>query len=387
MQGIERAYLDVCIGAVIGANRTLMEVTTTEALNKTLYGKGDTLGLDASPEIIINKRLRDYDQHAILVTEELDEQARVRWPTDANPERQPLMFFSDPTDRSKMLKMFFEIIGKDQLAMPIGELMKRQDCITLWEDNFEKPATITGATTSITCVRKGSIIFSVILNYITQTIYVATPDGVFFMKLPEYTDSGLDLIDLGYIHAHGQILIFPTTRQTCLKPDDCKQFVTFLGKTGYRDNFRDSMVFVEEPDRFLHHSEPGGPARILYLSDLQRGYGPIGFIMANGEKIGEWIHWLAFAKFVENHDGGAKLLVYEISIERPWVKDRVLMSTPEPYSIFHTEDGVSYIDISQLRNFPRPNRFRSMLVVVPDDNERIIQRMQLFKYREVTAHL
>lgn len=387
MQGIERAYLDVCIGAVIAANRTLLEMTPTEALRRTNYGKGDTLGLDASPEIIIKKRLQDYDRHALLITEELDEVSRGRWPTDANPERQPLMFFSDPTDRSKMLKGFFEIIGNGSTVKTVGELMRERDSIALWEETYEKPASITGATTSITCVRKGTIIFSVVLNYVTQTIFIASPDGVFSLSLPSYADPALELVNLDYVHTHGHVLKFPPTRLTCHEPNDSKRFVTFLGKKGYRENFQDCMIFVEEPDKFLHHNEPGGPARVLYLSELQQGFGPIGFIMANGEKIGEWIHWLAFAKFVENHDGSTKLLVYEISIERPWVKDGVLMSTPEPYSIFHFEDGRPYIDISQLRNFAIPNRFRSMLVVVPADNERMIHIMQQFKYRDVSSHL
>ncbi|MBI2636864.1 MAG: hypothetical protein HYW81_01585, partial [Parcubacteria group bacterium] len=75
-----------------------MEATATEALRKVDYGKGEalgkTLGLDAIPEITIAGRLTAFDQHAILITEELDEQARRRWPTDSDPVRQPLMFFS-----------------------------------------------------------------------------------------------------------------------------------------------------------------------------------------------------------------------------------------------------------------------------------------------------
>ena len=76
MQGIERTYCDVCVNAVVGAWRALMETTATEALQKVNYGKGDalgkTLGLDAIPEITIAGRLAAFDQHAILITEELD---------------------------------------------------------------------------------------------------------------------------------------------------------------------------------------------------------------------------------------------------------------------------------------------------------------------------
>ena len=82
MQGIERKYCDVCISAVVGAWRELMDITAYEALRKTRYGKGDalgqTMGLDAIPELTISGRLKDFDEHAIFITEELDEQARRR---------------------------------------------------------------------------------------------------------------------------------------------------------------------------------------------------------------------------------------------------------------------------------------------------------------------
>src|SRR3989339_1055144 len=98
MQGIEKAYCDVCVKAVIAANRTLMETSATEALNRDRYGKVDTLGFDAIPEILIQKRIQEFDSHALLVTEELSEVTKLRWPTDSNPVKQPLMFFSDPMD-------------------------------------------------------------------------------------------------------------------------------------------------------------------------------------------------------------------------------------------------------------------------------------------------
>ena len=107
MQGIERAYCNVCINALVGAWSELMEASGTEALRESRYGKGDTLGLDAITEITIKNRLETFDSHAILITEELDDQAHRRWPTDSDPIKQPLMFFSDPTDRSAQLRLFF----------------------------------------------------------------------------------------------------------------------------------------------------------------------------------------------------------------------------------------------------------------------------------------
>lgn len=384
MQGIEMKYCDVCVGALIAAWRSLMEVSAAEALTMVKYGKSDTLGLDCIPEITISRRLKNFDGHAILVTEELDKVVKKRWPTDADPIKQPMLFFCDPTDRSDFLKKFIQEISKSNTYGKVGNLMIQPDCVTQWNEMFEKPATITGATSAITCVRKGEIIFSVILNYVTQTIFIAVPKGVYQMTLPNFIDPVLESINMDYVLQYGQSLSFLPSRVACPKSDDYKRFVTFLGKTGYRENFDDSMIFVEQPDDFLHHTKPGGPARILYLSELQKGFGPIGFILANGEKISEWIHWLSFAKYAKNKDGGQMLKVFEISIDRPWTKDGVLMSTSRPYSIFAADDSHSYLDVSRLRDFDSPSKFRSMLVVTPFDNERIINTMQQHEYREIS---
>lgn len=385
MQGIERGYCNTCISAVIAAWRSLMELTSVEALKKVRYGKGDTMGLDAVPEIIISQRLHEYDNHSILVTEELGRDVKSRWPTDSDPVRQPLMFFSDPTDRSKFLGIFFQEISTHQPNVMIGELMKDNACLDKWEEIGEKPAAITGATTAITCVRKGAIVFSVLLNYITQTIFIAVPDNVYYYRLPDYTDCNLDKIDYSHIVDHGETLYFPSAKSICRKPEDYRKFVTFLGKSGYRENFVDSQI-MDQPDEFLHHQEPGGPARILYLSELQKDFGPIGFILANGEKIIEWIHWLPFAKYASNKlsSNGPSLKVFEICLERPWTKDGILMSTSAPYSIFCLENGSHFLDISRLKNFANPSRFRSMLVITQSDNERVISMMKQYQYREVS---
>ncbi len=384
MQGIERKYCDVCINALIGAWRELMDINCAETLRDVRYGKGDTLGLDAVPELVISKRLKDFDSHSILITEELDEQAHKRWPAGSDPIKQPLMFFCDPTDRSKQLKEFFERISKNNSLTKVGELMADCNPEKLWEEMFESPVTITGATASIACVRKGEIIFSVILNYITATIFVATDIGVYQYKLKSLSDPSNEKLTLADIHKNGKELHFPGVQELDYSLDDCKRFVTFLGKKGYRENFNDSMIFIEKPDTFLHHSEPPGPPRILYLSELQKKHGPIGFILSNGEKVGEWMHWLSFVKYARNESGGLALQVYEISLERPWTKNSILMSTSPPYSIFCDDEGKQYLDISRLRNFDHPSRFRSMIVIVPYDNERIIHILEQHQYREIT---
>lgn len=384
MQGIETTYCNICINALVGAWRGLMEASAAEALKRVHYGKSDTFGLDAIPEIIISSRLREFDQHALLITEELDDQARRRWPTDSDPIKQPLMFFSDPTDRSIQLHRFFGEISQQDPITKIGNHLANIDADEYWTKIFEGPAAITGPTTSITCVRKGEIIFSIILNLITKGLIVAADAGIFLYDLKPFTDESNEKITLAEILKQGRRIVFPGTRELHYSPDDCKRFVTFLGKEGYRENFNDSMLFVENPDQYLHHKEPPGPPRPLYLSDLQNKNGPIGFILSNGEKIGEWMHWLSFAKYARNENGGRALRVFEIFLARPWTKNGMLMSTSPAYSIFASPQDGNYLDISRLRHFERPSQFRSMLVVIRFDNERIIHVLQQHQYREVT---
>lgn len=385
MQGIERKYCDVCINALARAWRELMEVSGTEALRKVRYGKGDTLGLDAITEITIKGRLEQFDSHAILITEELDDQTSRRWPTDSDPVKQPLMFFCDPTDRSTQLKKFIERISRDDPMKKIVDLMAVCNPQEVWEEMFESPVAITGPSSAITCVRKGRVVFSVILNHLTAVLHVAADIGLFSYQLGNSSDPGNEQVDLAEIFKSGQRLHFPGVRNLGYTSDDCKRFVTFLGKTGYRENFNDSnLLFAEESDRFLHHREPPGPPRALYLSELQRGHGSVGFILANGEKIGEWMHWLPFVKFALNEGGGQALRAYEIALDRPWTKDGMLMSTSPEYSLFCEIGGEMYLDISRLRNFRRPSQFRCMMVVVPYDNERIIHILEQYQHREIT---
>ena len=385
MQGIETAYCNICINALIGAWRGLMEASATEALKCVNYGKVDTFGLDAITEIIIQSRLRAFDQHALLITEELDDQTLRRWPTDSDPVRQPLMFFSDPTDRSKQLHRFIKNISSADAIAKVGKYLDEIDTKDAWAKMFEGPAIITGSTTSITCVRKGQIIFSIILNFVTKTIVIAADIGIWIYELKSFNDLSNEQVTLSTILKGGERITFPGINDLQYTPDDCKRFVTFLGKEGYRENFDDSMIFVEKSDQYLHHKEPPGPPRALYLSNLQPKEEPVGFIMSNGEKIGEWMSWLSFVKFARNESDGRALRAFEIYLARPWTKNGMLMSTSPAYSIFcSTGPEEGYLDISRLRNFERPSQFRCMLVVIHYDNERIIHVLQQHHYREVT---
>ncbi len=249
---------------------------------------------------------------------------------------------------------------------------------------FEAPVSITGATSAITGVRKSEVIFSVILNYITQTIFVATPSGIFCLDLPDFDDNKLDLINLDYIFKKGKELKFLSATEMCKTADKSKRVVTFLGKDLYQENFNNSRIFLEDAKPFLHHTNPGGPSRILYLSELQKSHGPIGFILANGEKIGEWIHWLAFAKFAKTISGQNALDVFEITVTHPMYRDGILMTPSPAYSIFREQDRQYYLDVSRLKYYDKPSTFRAMLVVTQSDNDIIEYIMKQHVYRQIS---
>jgi hypothetical protein len=158
---------------------------------------------------------------------------------------------------------------------------------------------------------------------------------------------------------------------------------------GYPENFHDSKILSQEDvAKYLHHDEPGGPSRILYLSEFQHKDIPVGFILANGEKIGEWIHWLAFVKYAKNSQNNPSLKIFEVKIKRPWTKEGIIMSPFGPYSIFRHKKGEDkFLNISRLRDFDRPSHFRAMIVITFFDNETIINNMRRKNYNEVSESL
>jgi hypothetical protein len=152
------------------------------------------------------------------------------------------------------------------------------------------------------------------------------------------------------------------------------------------ENLNDSMVFLRDPTKLVVYDAPGGPSRILYLSSLNatKTKADLGFILANGEKITEWIHWLPFIRFAENEDGGPALKLFEVSIERPWTKEGILMSTSPTYSIFVERGGKDFeIDLGRLSHYSNPSQYRGMLVATSHDNERVANLMLQHGYREI----
>lgn len=382
MQGIERAYCDVCVHALLEANQTLMETSVIEAISTaTAYGKGDTLSLDAIPEIAIADSLSRFDPHAILITEELGAQQLAHRMIVSGRE-QPTLFFCDPTDRSAPLAAFLQKFQGEDPGRPVGEVLRDVSAVGAWEEHHGSPVAITGACAAITCVRDGIPIFSVLLNYITQEIVLVSNGGTRRVALPHYADGSYGTLSTNYILQQGTPIEFSPLARRAREYSDRRTFVTFLGKSGYRESFEACGIFSDPRQGQPFYDAPGGPARPFYLSCLFTKH-PVGFILANGEKIVEWIHWLTAVRFAEC-EGERVLQLFEVTHERPWTKGGVSMAPSPAYSIFRTDPkGRIRLDARLLCNFERPSQFRSTLVVAPSDNTWLLQVMRRCQYREI----
>lgn len=386
MFGIEEAYCDTLIRALLLANYALLEATIIDALQRTsVWGEADTLGLDAIPEIAILECLRSFDQYAIMLSDESGKDGNPLAMTDPESQGRSRTFFvCDPADRSAQLSDYLLRFNRDQdPSRKVAEALKHPQCRTDWETAFTGPCSITGALSAITCVRRGIPICSALLNYITQELFVACSAGVYRMAIPAHDDiESWQTIDFRRVQSCGKALHF---RQA--GPEHWKRFVTFLGKEGYKDNLLGSK-FINERTILgdLHYDQPGGPSRVLYLSELQPNDHAVGFILANGEKIGEWIHWFAFCRFAisPNDIRQPALRLYEISEERPYTKDGILMSPPPAYSIFRMADSLNrkfILDVDRLEGLANPSLYRGMLLVAASSNQTVLKNAKQHSHR------
>lgn len=397
MKGIERIYCDFAIRTVLGAALDLMRTPVAEVTRKQKIGKKDTLGMDAVPENSIREAVDGFFINPVLVTEETDHITRTYWPEDSDPDKQPLMFFADPMDRStkfgRFLKNFPATCGKSEIDL-VGDVIASPEAASYWEKEIDSisPIMISGATIALTCVNRGNIVVSVVMNIMTRTIFVACPSGVYVLHIcgdVEQMGKIHSAINLKMVERRGKKIHFGFNKNRCKTREDFIRFVSYVGNADYADNLSGSGVLPDYRSH-LYHDCPGGPSRILFLSDFQPSDSPIGFILANGEKIGEWIHWLAYVKFAKDAQGKNLFNIYEVTLVKPCTNDSILMSPLPPYSIFrHKSNSArsSFLNLSRLRELDRPSNFRSTVIVTRSDNIHIKNIMYGKGFHEISASL
>jgi len=381
MFGIEEAYCNAMVSGLIKANQALLDTTVEEAIAASYVPfKGDTLGIDQIPENTIANVLTEFDQYAVLITEERGEDANPLSRHTALTVRGPRTFFvCDPCDRSSPLCAYLRNHKRD--ARRVADVLMKKNAKENWEKAHSGPCSITGANAAITCVRRGLPICSALLNYITQEIIIACSAGIFHASLFDHDDANKLTLDSMNRTRH---LSFPYVNRASYK-----NFVTFVGKPerGYPQNLALTKLSKEDDlKQHLHYDQPGGPTRILYLTNQQAEQKTMGFILANGEKIGEWIHWLPFIRFAKREeDRGAEALhLFEITQDQSSLRDGYLMTPTEPYSVFkEVVEGRVVINVDKLGDFDNPSKYRATLLVVPASNDWAIGRAQQYGYREL----
>lgn len=365
MNGIEETYINSMIQTVLHANDALLDCSIKDAIgpNKAI-GKGDTLGLDAIPEFIIKDKILKFDPDSVVITEERGRDSVYNKEKDAFHGFRTL-FITDPMDRSSQLKKY--LLSEEDKTKKVADVIFSNNAVDNWENDNDHPATITGAFAAVTCIRQRIPICSVLLNYITQDLILACDHGVLCFSLQKrLSTEEISSININTISSEGKLITFSSAGA-----DFKHKYVAYLGKELYIKN-RNSMGFLGSPedmDLYLHYGLPGGPSRIFYLSDLQPENDGVGYIISNGEKITEWIHWLPVVRFGSREKRGISdaLDLYEIRLDQPWTNSGILMATSPIYSIVRGS-GTMKLDVDFLLKMPNPSHYRSTLIVLPKTN-------------------
>jgi hypothetical protein len=372
MTGLERQYLRQCVKALIGARRALLALDCATAVAGLRYGKSDTLTLDARPEqALIRSLCEGFDPYLQFVTEETGHHVRLKGKEDE------VVFFSDPMDRTVILAKFL----KGRTAQ-LDEVFADPATIPAWEKECGGPIELTGPYGSVTATRHHHILFNVMVNYITGRVYIAC-------------DGGCGVVDSADLFENGQRIQLKRTADllAALTPvefpglvahqgDAATRFVAYCQGEKYEGNLVASQVTqlpsmdaIRATNR-LAFDEPGGPARILYLSSL--GGGAVGYILSNGEKITEWLGWLAWVAHTSGH-----LRAYEISFDSSWTRDGVLMAPGEAYTVLGDDVRLRFgrrwklvrLNVLKLGFLENPSQYRSTLVVCPTSNDVLCARL------------
>lgn len=336
MSGIEVGYLAAAMSALDRARRILLQMTPEEAARRA-EGKHDSRLFDSACENAIAGELLAFDDRAAVLSEE-----RNRFHGDWTAAETT--YFIDPFDRSSVFEEQLAL-GKDHTT--VRELVR--------DEAFD----MRGAAApfgSVTCVRGGQIAFNAMLDYASGEIFVACPAMVQRGPIDVCPDPEALAVDGRPIHfereRHG------VTCACYLGEPEAKS------RGQYEASFHDMLGTAQPyPDAGLQR--PGGPARVLFLSDdseLTGGERP-AFVLSNGEKITEWLGWLAYARY------SRQLTIFELTAQAFPFRDDVLLAPPPNYSVFDVDlddDGgpLAYrLDLRRLVSFPNPSVYRGGIAV------------------------
>jgi hypothetical protein len=320
--------------------------------------KEDTLVLDSAPREAIQNHLETFDPKAAFVSEEYGwseyEKSQAR-----QAER---LYVTDELDKSKNLQSFLQSsLQEAPSTQTVAQVLESKDAAQEWERIFGGPIIVTGSTSALTCIQDGLPEFSLMINHITKEIVFASEAGIL-----RYTGPIKNLTIGKLLHEGESVQFLPLGNRA----DEASQrFVAFTRGDDYQNN----LVAAGLCRQGSYFNDPAGPPRPLYLSSLFTA-NPIGFIVSNGEKIGEWIHWLVYVRFAR-YRGEPILKLYEVMHGQSYERNNMLMSPGVNESLFIQQDGTYRLACNRLLTYERPGLFRSTLAVAPKDNQVVVRKM------------
>jgi hypothetical protein len=352
------SLLESCVRAALAGNKQLLSCNISKAVELVRYGKDDTLRIDMGPEKAIRKVLEPI---GVVVTEEKQKKKGRTY-------KGLVTFFVDPTDGSTQLKNFAMACHDQSSTQKMSDILGVDESVQAWGCVHGMPTSVTGACLAITCVADSRLVGTVIVNYITQEIFTASREGIYRLPIPQ--DGNLSYRE---VVSEKKTVDFYPLRGRVHGEYEKLTGMTYagVGKSGYEMNLASSLILKGEGRCVLVAKSPNGPGRPLFLSSLH--FDPIvGFIFSNGEKITEWIHWLSFVIFAKSEDGTQTLNVFEVlPLEIVHLIDGIPLQQGPDHSLFQRSGSRHVLDIKNLLRLAHPHRFRSTLVVAPNDNERI----------------
>jgi len=355
MEGIAIDLREMAIEALARAYDELSALQCGFAVKLAESGKDDTFSLDAIPEETIKSAVDHYDRDIVLITEETGKM----YSGEIGLEPTQTVLICDPTDRSIKLREFLQKLGKTHPEineMPVGQVFETYR--SQWTKKLGNPA-ISGASGSITAIRDGTILFNVMINYVTGEIFIADSMGTRKTSIPD-RDRGLDPVQLEF--------------STTTADPRSRDFATFLGKEGYEENMKKCNIGIHAKDCIDPWT--GGPMRILHFSELRNKN--VSFILSNGEKVCEWIGWLAWVKYAKDpkQSDEPALHAFRLFFESPRTKKLVLVAPAPHYSIFVSKDGEQKIDLERMFQLPDPSHYRETILIAPKENIRAVARVR-----------
>ncbi len=283
-----------------------------------------------------------YGNEGFIITEESG-----RIPKGERILRVSPVIVSDPVDRSSYLEDRIRKAQKEareggKRLATLGELFDAERARL-----GEERARLESCNGSVTLLKDQKFKYTVVLNYFTGEVFVASEDGVFSGNLP----SARSLDDI--------------TRPVRFRDVENLNIV-FYNKPGkYEENRLGTHLRFFSLDESIR--SPGGPNRFTHLLEDAASISDIGVIAHNGEKIQESLPNIAIAYFSQ----GA-LAAYKLFCDRAHKAHRAgKRLTPVLKNSIYERGLIEHtgIDVVFLNNHEYPSEFRDTTVITPVSND------------------